>query len=42
MMVQRIKSKLKRDFTQNEWNYYIGEKIPYESFLSPKGKEAKR
>ena len=42
MMVLRIKSKLKRDFTQNEWNYYIGEKIPYESFLSPKGKEAKR
>ena len=42
MMVQRIKSKLKRDFTQNEWNYYIGEKIPYESFRSPKGKEGKR
>ena len=41
MMVQRIKSKLKRDFTQNEWNYYIGEKIPYESFIS-KGKEAKQ
>lgn len=42
MMVDRIKHKLKRDFTQNEWNYYIGEKIPYESFLSKKGKEAKR
>ena len=42
MMVDRIKHKLKRDFTQTEWNYYIGEKIPYESFLSNKGKEAKR
>ena len=42
MMVQRIKSKLKRDFTQNEWNYYIGEKTPYESFRSVNGKEAKR
>ena len=42
MMVERIKHKLKRNFTQDEWNYYIGEKIPYESFISPKGKEAKR
>ena len=42
MMVERIKHKLKRDFTQTEWNYYIGEKIPYESFISNKGKEAKR
>ena len=42
MMVERIKSKLKRNFTQNEWNYYIGEKVPYESFISTKGKEAKQ
>ena len=42
MMVERIKSKLKRNFTQNEWNYYIGEKVPYESFISLKGKEAKQ
>jgi WD40 repeat protein len=42
IMVDRIKHKLKRNFTQDEWNYYIGEKIPYESFISPKGKEAKR
>ena len=42
IMVERIKHKLKRDFTQNEWNYYIGEEIPYESFISQKGKEAKR
>ena len=42
MMVDRIKHNLKRNFTKDEWNYYIGEKIPYESFISPKGKEAKR
>jgi len=42
LMVERIKRKLKRNFTKDEWNYYIGENIPYESFISPKGKEAKR
>ena len=42
MMVDRIKHNLKRNFTKDEWNYYIGENIPYESFISPKGKEAKR
>lgn len=42
MIVDKIKHKLKRDLTQNEWNYYIGEKIPYESFLSLTQKEAKR
>jgi hypothetical protein len=38
-MVDIIHSKLKRDFTQDEWNYYIGNKVPYESFLSPERKE---
>ena len=42
MMVERIRQKLKRDFTKDEWNYFIGEKIPYESFISTKGKEVKR
>ena len=42
MMVERIKHKLKRNFTKDEWNYYFGENIPYESFISTKGKEAKR
>ncbi len=42
MMVERIKHKLKRNFTQDEWNYYIGKNIPYETFISTKGKEAKR
>jgi len=39
MMVERISKKLKRDFTIDEWNYYIGRKVPYESFMSTKGKE---
>ena len=39
MMVDIIRGKLKRDFTQDEWNYYIGKNIPYESFLSSSGKE---
>ena len=33
MMVERISKKLKRDFTKEEWNYYIGNKVPYESFM---------
>ena len=31
-MVERIRRKLKRDFTREEWNYYIGSNVPYESF----------
>ena len=31
-MVERISKKLKRDFTKEEWNYYIGNNVPYESF----------
>ena len=31
-MVERINKKLKRNFTQEEWNYYIGNNVPYESF----------
>jgi hypothetical protein len=42
MMAERIKHKLNRNFTQDEWNYYIGKNIPYETFISTKGKEAKR
>lgn len=33
MMVETVKKKLKRDFTQNEWNYYMGQTVPYESFF---------
>ena len=42
IMVERIKQKLRRDFTKAEWNYYIGEQIPYESFRQSKGKEGKQ
>ena len=29
----RTRQKVKRDFTQEEWNYYVGKEIPYRSFL---------
>jgi len=31
-MANTIHNNLKRDFTQDEWNYYIGSTIPFESF----------
>lgn len=37
-MASIIKNELKRDFTNEEWNYYIGRNVPYESFLK-EGKE---
>lgn len=37
LMQQQLKAKLKRNLTREEWNYYIGKNIPYETFL---GKEA--
>lgn len=40
VMAEMIKNKLKRDFTQSEWKYYIGQDMPYESFLFNR-KEAK-
>ena len=33
MMVDIIKKKLKSNFTVEEWNYYIGSNVPYETFL---------
>ena len=33
IMVEQVKKKLKRDLTTEEWNYYIGQSVPYESFL---------
>lgn len=32
MMAEKIQRSLKRDMTQEEWNYYIGKNIPYKSF----------
>lgn len=37
-MANRLKNSLKRNLTRDEWNYYIGRSIPYETFI---GKEAK-
>ena len=39
LMVERIKGKLKRNLTREEWNHYIGRNVPYETFI---GKEAGR
>jgi hypothetical protein len=32
-MVESVKKKLTRDLTTEEWNYFIGQSVPYESFL---------
>ena len=40
VMVDVLKRKLKRNLTNEEWNYYIGKNVPYESFIN--GKEVKR
>jgi hypothetical protein len=32
-MVEQVKKKLKRDLTSEEWNYFIGQSVPFESFL---------
>lgn len=39
MMAEKIRSTLKRDMTLEEWNYYIGRNIRYESFQAPRRKE---
>ncbi len=31
IMVEKIKKKIVRDFTPDEWNYYVGRNIPFES-----------
>ena len=38
-MAKRVKANLKRNLTREEWNYYIGKNILYETFI---GKEATR
>ena len=30
LMQERLKSKLKRNLTREEWNYYVGRNVPYE------------
>lgn len=39
VLIERLKNKVKRNFTQEEWNYYVGKGIPYETI---KGKEVGR
>ena len=32
-MVEAMKKQLKRNLTTEEWNYYIGQNVPYETFI---------
>ena len=36
IMVEQVKKKLKRDLTTEEWNYFIGQSVPFESFINGK------
>ena len=38
LMVESMKSRLKRNLTTEEWNYFIGQNIPYETFVNANGK----
>jgi len=40
LMADIISKKLKSDFTSEEWNYFIGRNVPYESITSVSRKEA--
>ena len=40
-MVNVIRKRIKRNLTTEEWNYYIGQEIPYETFVDANGKEVK-
>jgi hypothetical protein len=31
-IAQQLREKVKRNFTQEEWNYYVGKGIPYAAF----------
>jgi hypothetical protein len=37
LMADKVLANLKRNFTQEEWEYYIGNQIPFETFIN-KGK----
>ena len=39
IMVENIRKKLKRNLTNEEWNYYIGRDVPYEKFVDIQRKE---
>ena len=33
-MVEKVQQKMKRNLTTEEWNYFIGQSIPYEKYIS--------
>ena len=33
LMVCEIKKRIHRNFTQEEWNYFIGQNVPYEALM---------
>ena len=33
-MVEAMKKKMKRNLTAEEWNYFIGQNVPYEKFVN--------
>jgi WD40 repeat protein len=37
-MFDKLQKKIIRDMSQEEWNYYIGRNVPYESFLAQRRK----
>jgi WD40 repeat protein len=39
MMADIISKKLKSNFTKDEWNYYMGINVPYETIVSETRKE---
>lgn len=41
LMKERLQKKIKRDFTSDEWSYFIGQNVPYEPFIH-KGREGNR
>ncbi|MBP5426019.1 MAG: hypothetical protein J6Y33_08125 [Prevotella sp.] len=41
MLVDLVRKNLKRNFTQDEWDYYIGKNVPYEEFVNDSRKEVR-
>lgn len=41
-IIERVRNKIKRDFTQAEWNYYVGPNIPFESFIDKDTSNARK
>ena len=36
LMARDVKTRLSRDLTPEEWNFYVGKSVPYESFVQKK------